>query len=242
MLPGMANEANIQETLRGRRALVIGAGTPAGRSVALALAAAGAAVACAATSLDGDEVMAVRRTRRAVEAAGRRSAEYAFDLALGANLRVSTRQVAKELGGLDVLVTVASAPLHRPLEKVSDAEWTRALSLGLSGVFYALRAAVAEMKDGGGIICLVSALSTHGAAERAANVAASHGVVGLVRAAAVEYAARGIGVNAIALDEQDDVLDGEARGLGSLAVFLAAPAAAGVSGELFTLHAQPHEG
>ena len=124
---------------------------PAGRGVALALATAGADVACAATSLDGDEVMAVRRTRRAVEAEGRRTAEYAFDLALGANVRVSTRQVAKELGGLDILVTAAHTPLRRPLEKVSDAEWARALNVGLSGVFYAVRAAVGEMKQGGAI-------------------------------------------------------------------------------------------
>src|SRR2546421_652795 len=54
--------------LAGRRALVLGAGAPAGSAVAVALARSGSDVAVAAGSLDGDEVMAVRRAKRAVEA------------------------------------------------------------------------------------------------------------------------------------------------------------------------------
>jgi len=179
---------------------VLGAGTAAGRAAALALARAGADVAVAAGSLDGDEVMAVRRVRRAVEAAGRRAAEFAFDLTLGQNVRVSTRQVAKEMGGLDVLVYAADAYLRRPAEKTSDAEWTRVLGVNLSGAFYACRAALGEMAARGGCIVLLSSvLAERGEAESAAYCAAKAGIGGLVRALALECADRRIAVNALAL-------------------------------------------
>jgi len=209
--------------LAGRRALVLGAGTAAGRAAAVALAQAGADVAVAAGSLDGDEVMAVRRVRRAVEAAGRRSAEYAFDLTLGQNVRVSTRQVAKEMGGLDLMVYAADAELRRPAEKTNDSEWMRVLNVNLSGAFYACRAALGEMHErGGSIILLGSVLAERGATESAAYCAAKAGLEGLVRALAVETADRQIGVNVIAL-EPAAAADTQARelALGALVVQLA---------------------
>ena len=110
---GVVEQPAERATLSGKKALVLGAGTPAGGAAARALAQAGADVAVASTSLDGDEVMAVRRVRRAVEQAGRRAAEYSFDLTLPTNVRVSTRQVAKEMGGLDLLVNAADLYLRR---------------------------------------------------------------------------------------------------------------------------------
>src|SRR5215213_4196109 len=136
-------DSNLPPT--GKTSLVLGAGSAAGRVIAVALAAAGADVAVASSSLDGDEVMACRRTRRAIEKLGRRSAEYAFDVTLGQNVTVSTRQVAKEMGGLDVLVWAVHSSTIGPTEKVSDAEWSRQLAINLSGAFYACRAALREM-------------------------------------------------------------------------------------------------
>ncbi len=184
--------------------------------------------------------MATRRTRRAVEALGRRAAEYAFDLALGQNVRVSTRQVAKELGGLDILVMAAGVELRRPTEKISDAEWTRALSAGLSGVFYAVRSALGEMTAGGRILCVVSDLATRGSAEQAAISAAQHGVIGLLRTVAVEYAGRGVAANALAVAPEDAASEAGGNALGSLALFLASDAASAISGELFTVRGSLH--
>lgn len=186
--------------LRNKKALVLGAGTPAGRAIAVALAEAGADVAVAAPSIDGEEVMASRRTRRAIEALGRRSAEYAFDVTLGQNVQVSTRQVAKEMGGLDVMVYAVSSALQRPLEKITDAEWTRSLSINLSGAFFACRAAAREMiaAGGGRIILLSSNLGERGLGDASMLVTAHHGLIGLMRSLAIELADRNIGVNAIA--------------------------------------------
>jgi 3-oxoacyl-[acyl-carrier protein] reductase len=186
--------------LSGRKALVIGAGSPVGAAIAAALAEAGADVAVAAASIEGDEVMATRRTRRQVEALGRRSAEYAFDVTLGQNVQVSTRQVAKELGGLHILVYAVDHVLYKAVERTSDAEWARVLTLNLSGAFYACRAAVREMRDAGwGRIILVgSGLGERGLAQAVAYTAARHGLIGLARALAQEVARAGITVNAIA--------------------------------------------
>jgi NAD(P)-dependent dehydrogenase (short-subunit alcohol dehydrogenase family) len=185
--------------LTGRRALVIGAGTPCGRLAAVTLAEAGADVAVASGTIDGEEVMAARRARRAIEALGRRTAEYAMDLGLGANVRVSTRQVAKEMGGLDILVNAADAYLAKATVDVSDSEWSRVVALNLSGVFYACRAAVKEMAEAGGCIINVCAVAPpeQSSAASAAYTAAKYGVIGLTRALAAEYGGRGIRVNAI---------------------------------------------
>jgi NAD(P)-dependent dehydrogenase (short-subunit alcohol dehydrogenase family) len=235
--------------LAGRKGLVIGAGTQVGRAAAAALAAAGADVAVAAGSLDGDEVMAVRRTRRAIESLGRRSAEYAFDLNLGQNVRVSTRQVAKEMGGLDALVYAADAFATSPTERMSDADWHRLLNVNLNGVFYACRGALGEMKERGGSIVVVSSvLGERGVAECAAYCAARHGVAGLVRAIAAEFRGRSVRINAIALGwlslSDPSVLgavapEGGPEAAGRLAVYLASDAAALINGQILSIDGAP---
>ncbi len=241
-------------SLEGKRALVIGAGSPAGSAVARSLAEAGANVAVAATRNEGAEVMATRRTRRAVEALGRRSAEYAFDLALGQNVHVSTKQVKKDLGGLDAVVVVPTLPDPAPSSRVTDADWNRWLGYTLSGAFYAFRSAARELagSGGGALLAVVPVHAERGLAQQAVACAAMHGIVGLVRAFAIEHAAaavraNGLGYGWLDADPAAGSNDpsnplaryiparrlGEAADLGPVAAYLCSDAADFVTGQVF---------
>ena len=158
--------------------------------------------------MDGDEVMAVRRLSREITAMGRRSMELGVDMTIGTNVQVGMRQIAKEFGDIDVLVTAPDLALHKPADKITDSEWAKVMNINLSGVFYACRGAGKEMlarelppgreKNRGRIICIASALGERGLANSAAYCAAKAGVHNLVRALAQEWGPQAITVNCIA--------------------------------------------
>ena len=93
--------------LSGKRALVLGAETPVGRALAMALAEAGAAVAVVAATTDAEAAFAVQRLARRIGGLGRRSLAQAIEARNEMAVRVMTRQVGKELGGLDALLFCA---------------------------------------------------------------------------------------------------------------------------------------
>lgn len=226
------------ERLDGKRALVIGAGSVAGTSIAVALAEVGADVAVAATSLDGMEVMAVRRVKRRIEELGRRSFDSAFDVTLGQNVQVSTRQVAKELGGLEIMVYAVDHPFAKPIEKTTDAEWQRVISYNLAGAFFACRAAVREMQQsaGGCIILVGGAPADTGAVS---YTAARFGLAGITQALARETREHRIRVNSIvpawpeAEPTTSELPAHISRAPASLAVYLATAAGESTSGRVF---------
>jgi 2-deoxy-D-gluconate 3-dehydrogenase len=197
--------------LSGKRAVVIGAAGGAGRAIALALAEAGADLALASVTTSADEVLALRKTVRAVRDMGRVALEQAIDASSGQATQVMARQVAKELGGIDVLVNAPDAFVGKPATKLSDAEWSKVIGQNLSATFFACRAAGKEMlkaeiagRTRGRIINVASALGERGLANASAYCAAQGGVLNLTRALAQEWAAEGITVNAIALGWMED--------------------------------------
>lgn len=179
--------------LAGRRALVIGVETPAGAAIAAALAGAGAAIALATMRAD-ESVVAARRLQRAVQAAGGYAATYAFDVTLGQNLKVSTRQVAKELGGLDLLVSASARFAPAPLARTGDGELAQLFQFNCFAHLYALRAAADEFRRldpaaaTGCALVVLDALAERTAPEAVAYAAAHAAALSAVRSLAAEWA------------------------------------------------------
>lgn len=206
----------------------MGAGGDAGRAIALAFADAGASLALTTATAAADEAFTVQRLARSIAAKGRRSLAEAVDMSLGANVQVAMRQLSRALGPPDVLVVVCEAPLDKPAERVSDAEWAAALNQNLSAVFYACRGAAREMlarepapSGERGRIIVVASRASGGAAYAAAKA----GVAALVPALAAEWRDRGIAVNLLAAGAAS--VDAAA----ARALWLASAAATGISGE-----------
>lgn len=192
--------------LTGKRALVLGAGAPAGRAVALALGEAGADVTVSSISNDGDEIMRVKRVQRELTNMGRKSTTVATDITLGAGVQVMVRQVAKAFDGLDIMVNAPDLFLGKAAESTTDVEWNKVMQTNLAGTFHGCRAAAKEMlkqESGGRIINVTSVLGERAIANAAAYCAAQAGVLNLTRALATEWGPRKITVNAIAAGWMD---------------------------------------
>ncbi len=185
--------------LSGKKALVVGFGNPAGRAIALALAEAGADVAAASATLEGDEVMEAKRVAKAVAALGRATFSQGWDVTLPGNIQVSLKQLIKEFGHPTILVYNADATLVKPIEKVTDAEFGRVQQENLGGAFYTARSFSREFPAGsaGRIVYITSILGERGVEGVAAYGAARAGMNGLVATLSQEFGARGITVNAI---------------------------------------------
>ena len=239
--------------LSGKRALVMGAASSVGRAIALALSEAGADVTVASATADADEALAIKRLAGQIAATGPRREPQALDASLGTAVQVMVRQVVKDVGGLDILVTAPDLFLGKEMEKTSDAEWGRVISVNLSSVFYACRAVGRELvKQGSGrIINVASAMGERGLANSAAYCAAKAGVMNLTRALAQEWGPHGVTVNCIApawLDDSPGLGDpdpqanrlvrfipmrrpGNADEVAPLALYLASEAAGYVTGQ-----------
>jgi len=197
--------------LSGKRALVVGAARGVGRAIALALAEAGADIALCTSTTAGDESVALRKVAREVRALGRNAIEQSIDASIGTAAQVMVRQVAKELGGIDVLVNAPETFVAKPATRVTDADWAKVIGGNLSATFFTCRAVGKEMlkkeSNGGSrgrVINIASVLGDRGLPNASAYCAAQAGVLNLTRALSQEWAGQGITVNAIALGWFDD--------------------------------------
>ena len=142
---------------------------------------------------------------------GRTAIERATDASSGQGAQVMVRQVAKEMGGLDIVVNAPDLFLGKPATKTTDAEWSRVLGQNLSATFFVCRAAGKEMlknemtnRSRGRIVNVASAMGERGLANASAYCAAQGGILNLTRALAQEWAAEGITINAIAQGWMED--------------------------------------
>lgn len=180
--------------LAGKRAVVTGAGKGIGRSIALALAEAGADVAVTARTASDIEQLAGE-----IQAMGRRAFSVPCDVTEVDQVQRMATTLLEKLGGLDILVNNAgNAGSHKMLNH-PDELWHRMLAVNLTSVYYVSKAflPVLTAQNSGRIITIASIASRVGSRYTAAYTASKHGVLGLTRALAVEMQPYNVTVNAI---------------------------------------------
>jgi 3-oxoacyl-[acyl-carrier protein] reductase len=183
-------------SLQGKVALVTGAQQGIGRATALALARAGADIGVNYLD-DPDGASAVARE---ITAMGRRATLIQGDVSSLAHVDTITNTVARELGGIDVLVNNAGVFPRVPFLEMKEGDWDYVLDINLKGSFFCAQAVARLMvaqRRAGAIVNLAST-AVRGAVLGVHYSASKSGVVGMTRAMALELAPHGIRVNAIA--------------------------------------------
>ncbi|MGF1594174.1 MAG: SDR family NAD(P)-dependent oxidoreductase [Kiloniellaceae bacterium] len=237
--------------LSGRVALVTGGSSGIGRRIGLALARAGAAV-----------VLVARRAPQladavaSIKAEGGAAAGLDRDLGDPAAVDAVAEAAAEAFGAPDILVNAAGINLREAPEEITPESWQRTLNINLAVPFFLARACVAGMrqKGGGRIVNIASLQSSRAFAGGMAYGASKGGVAQLTRAMAEAWSGDGITANAIApgffpTGLTGPVFEDEARvaalaaqtaigrngrldDLDGIAVFLAAPASAYITGQV----------
>ncbi len=181
--------------LAGKVALVTGAGSGLGRAIAEGYAAQGAAVLC------GDrDAEAVGRTVQAIRSVGGTAASHVGDVTSETACADAVDAAVDGLGGLHIVVANAGIPGEGKAHEVSVEEWSRVISVNLTGAFLTVRAALPHLlaQGSGSVVLQASIAGLIGLPNIPAYAAAKGGVIALGRQLAREYAGQNIRVNVIA--------------------------------------------
>jgi 2-deoxy-D-gluconate 3-dehydrogenase len=181
-------------SLDGRVALITGGNSGIGRALAIALHGAGASVAiCARRAQKNDAVVAEL---------GERAAGFVLDVADEASVEAAVAAVVKRFGRIDILVNNAGTVNRTSVMDLDRAAWDRVMNTNLTGPFLCTKHAARVMKQqGNGKIINISSVYGLIAPSKGLQVpyaVSKHGLIALTRVNAVELAALGIQVNAIA--------------------------------------------
>lgn len=236
-----------QYEVAGRSAIVTGAGSGIGKSVAVILAQNGASVVV--NDLNGDHAQAVVDDIR--DAGG--IAEASVGDATDAEWVASSVELANSLAPLRIGVNNAGiGGAIAPTAEYEDDAWDRVIAINLNAVFRNMKAQIPSIlaNGGGSVVNVASILGSVGFAGSPAYVTAKHGVVGMTKTAALEYSAQGVRVNSVGpgfidtplLADMDDATKeflvskhpigrlGQADEVAHLIVFLASDAASFITG------------
>lgn len=234
-------------SFEGKVALVTGGGSGIGEACVHAFARGGGKVVVADINLDAAEKVAA-----AVRDAGGQAAAVKVDVADPTSVEAMVAFTKETFGGLNIAVNNAGiGGESNPTGQASIEGWNKVIAINLSSVFYCMRYEIPAMLEqgGGAIVNVASILGSVAFAGSPGYVAAKHGVVGLTKTAAVEYATQGIRVNSVgpgfiatplldAVEEMKQAIAdlhpmkrlGTAEEVAALIVFLASDAASFITG------------
>ena len=178
--------------LRDKVVVITGAGAGIGRATALLCAQEGATVACVDRDAAAAEAVAAALSRPGMA--------ITADVGAEAEVAAAMRAVADRFGRIDVLLSNAGFGIQGAVTETSEADWDAIFRVNVKGVFLCAKHAIPIMaaKGGGVIVNTASNIAIVGIRDRAAYVATKGAVDALTRAMAIDHAAQGIRVNAVA--------------------------------------------
>jgi NAD(P)-dependent dehydrogenase (short-subunit alcohol dehydrogenase family) len=236
--------------LSGRVAVVMGGTSGIGRALAIGLAQAGASVVAT-----GRRQNLVSEVAAEIEKLGVKSLSRAADISSRESIDALRDEVLKELDGVDILLNAAGQIFRKPAVSITEAEWNNLMDVNVTGTLRSCQSFYPALAESGcgRVINIASLNSFVSLLEVSAYAASKCAVLGLTRSLAVEWAQKGIAVNAIApgvfrTELNSGLLDGTERGrellmrtpmkrfgkipeLVGAAVFLASDAASFITGQ-----------
>ena len=186
---------SLDREFENHNAIVTGAASGIGAAVAKLLAERGASVLVADFDVAGAEKVAA-----AIVAAGGTARAHEVDVADPAAVQAMVDAAVAAFGALHLAVN--NAGIGGALAVTADQsldDWHRTIGINLNGVFYSMKYQIPAIlaAGGGAIVNMASILGSVGTPNSSAYVAAKHGVVGMTKSAAAEYATRGLRINAV---------------------------------------------
>lgn len=182
------------QSLKGKVAIVTGAGKGIGRAVALALASEGVSVGLLART-EAD----LKETASQAERLGVKAAYAAVDVSSQEEVDQAIKNITDELGTADILVNNAGIGKFATLLDMDPQEWKKIIDVNLMGPYYVTRAVLPQLieKNGGDIINISSTNGLNGAATSSAYSASKFGLIGLTESLAQEVRRNNIRVTAL---------------------------------------------
>jgi NAD(P)-dependent dehydrogenase (short-subunit alcohol dehydrogenase family) len=182
--------------LAGKVALVTGGSTGIGKASSIVFAREGAKVVVSDVNIDGGE-----ETARVIRQSGGEAVFVKADVSVAAEVEAMVNNAVATYGRLDCAFNNAgiAGAIGASTHEYPEESWDRVLGVNLKGVWLCMRYEIPQMlTQGGGVIVNTASIwGLVGAQSASAYVASKHGVVGLTRAAALEYAPQGIRINAV---------------------------------------------